>query len=296
MPNLVLEKSFNNQEIPKHFYVSIIFDPIDHKNKIIELSRGKLNGVKGISSSPHAATDFLDERKALLAMDGEEVVELNKISKVMYSNPDYLVSNRFKAWIRIFDWNLTPEDALSRAVSDFVFIIHKQIKGLMEEHEISLPEHFESKIEKVIIDNIDKVNSTNSLAVIIYSMYIKPEFSTKKKTYIFKKIMEIVRTKIQYYIKSFATEKEWLIKDQNLVVPSKSTLIIPIGISKSVYDAWKNKNLTLKQSNDNIKSILELELTLKIIKEHGLDTKYKISIMNNDKFRHYSKTMVNNKH
>jgi hypothetical protein len=67
------------------------------------MRKRSLVGVEGVSASLSIANEFFDDRggAALLILPGREAVKLNKFSRVMYSNPHYLVSNNMQAMVRL---------------------------------------------------------------------------------------------------------------------------------------------------------------------------------------------------
>ncbi len=87
------EGSFTEEDVPKFFYVGIYFseDLVKPKSYTPKGAVCTLVGVEGVSSSNlgiwHGAS---------LKMPGQAVVRLNKISKHMYDNPNYLASRGFR--------------------------------------------------------------------------------------------------------------------------------------------------------------------------------------------------------
>lgn len=93
------EDSYKPEEVPKYFY--LCFD--SYNLDIKQLQSQTLKGVKGISDTELIIKNwFTAGRDMILIMDGKKLVELNKLSKAMYSNPDYLVSNNMKALFRLW--------------------------------------------------------------------------------------------------------------------------------------------------------------------------------------------------
>lgn len=93
--------------IPKRFFVVTPFGAHSSEAKAVtDISKGVLRGVKGISDKAEIIMQWFGvARDAVLAMDGPELVRLNKLSRVQYDNPDYLVSNGLDALYRIFAKN-----------------------------------------------------------------------------------------------------------------------------------------------------------------------------------------------
>ena len=89
----------------KKFYIAIPFDDSSHnQKKIKDLGRGVLDGVQGISEKSEIIMQWYGlSRDAILIMDADKLTQINKLSRVQYDNPEYLVSNGMSALYRIFD-------------------------------------------------------------------------------------------------------------------------------------------------------------------------------------------------
>ena len=89
---------------PKKFYVVIPFSDEYGKKEMADLSNGVLDGVLGISEKHEIIMQWYGiGRDAILVMDADKLTKINKLSRVQYDNPEYLVSNGMAALYRIFD-------------------------------------------------------------------------------------------------------------------------------------------------------------------------------------------------
>lgn len=89
---------------PKKFYVVIPFSDEYGKKEMADLSNGVLDGVLGISEKHQIIMQWYGiVRDAILVMDADKLTKVNKLSRVQYDNPEYLVSNGMAALYRIFD-------------------------------------------------------------------------------------------------------------------------------------------------------------------------------------------------
>ena len=95
-------KSFEPQDIPQNFWAAVYFDPRD----LDRWERGTLRGIKGISASPEILYEFLSgPGMAFIRLPGARCVARNKLSRVMYTNPNYLMSKNMAALQRIIGVN-----------------------------------------------------------------------------------------------------------------------------------------------------------------------------------------------
>ena len=94
---LLAAGSFQAGDLPKNFWAVI-----NITNKLeVELGQHELHGVKGISASPTIMKIFLPGRGGFLRLPGGPTAKLNGLTRVMYNNPDYFISNNFSAWKRV---------------------------------------------------------------------------------------------------------------------------------------------------------------------------------------------------
>ena len=98
--------SFEEKDIPRTFRVVFEVNQYDDAKtiKVIrQLSNMKLEGLTGISEKNDIGFHWLGvARDAMLIMDGKEVVEQNKLSRILYGNPNYFLSNKMAMAKRIF--------------------------------------------------------------------------------------------------------------------------------------------------------------------------------------------------
>jgi hypothetical protein len=118
------EDSFSASDVPKQFRVAIeVFGKYGTKNKYgrhaVQLARGELKGVKGISGGKDIILSFFGSgRDTLLVMPGPQLIRMNKISRIMYKNPHYLLQDDCAALKRIYD-NRSTAACLRRVMDNF---------------------------------------------------------------------------------------------------------------------------------------------------------------------------------
>jgi hypothetical protein len=297
MKYLLRELSFTPEDVPSKFYCVIKFDPQDEK-KMSELATAQLHGVQGISQAKIIIPTFLgDGRDAMLVMNGAEVVAHNKVSKILYSNPDYLISNNFTTMMRLVA--VDPTDRI-------------MVRNLYEGIIRSLSENFRKKalfdnglfysLAKIIIikNNLvqslakDKpqINNVNQFCVWLKNSIIanRHDKITEQdrldiKEIPISEIAPIVGETIVTYISEFDHEGEWVLKNKTLVIPPKSDLFILIpSLPKSVFQSWKDHSLSAEIADAHAPDLSELESIFKAIKEYGLMGHYTIRLMDKTKF------------
>jgi hypothetical protein len=279
------EASFSDADIPKRFFVSIFFDPRYHADKLEQIGNLELKNIQGISGTNKNLLQWFGiAREAALIMDSNEVIRLNKLTKIMYDNPHYLVSNNMSAIFRLFD-----KKDRGNGIDNLIHNLSDSILGTMKKSsnkiwkslaEYRLESLYRSMDSKKKINNLtDFINFVeNSLKQNLKSEYdINPLSDNDYK--------EIAISTLKQIGKIYKEEQEWRLKDNVLKVPQGSTLLILIPeIPKDIYEKWKNNSL--EQVNKFIfrYELEKFEEILRSIKEYDLNNKYNIKLVSNNKF------------
>jgi len=271
----IKEASYQASDIPKEFTVVLNLD----KDKDLQgLESRSLNGVVGISGKGHVKYDKISHMSnAILIMDANEVLKINKLSRVMYDNPDYFLSNDMKALYRVLDF--TSKEGILQKINQWIFkyliddtsinIVHISIiigieilnnkinstKDLWrscksaaniaiaktEEYDTENNQYYDEK-------NFYSKNNINALNVIANSTYENFKYATQKA------VENHIKEKYDY-------EAEWIVKKGTLNIPSKSKLI-------------------LMTKNDTIKKV----------EKTNIDKIYKIEYVNIEEWKHKQET------
>jgi len=216
------EKSFSEKDIPKDFWV--VFDIND---MMADLKTGKINGLKGISSDSIIQFSFLGvARDAMLQIDAKQLISLNKITRILYNNPHYLVSKDMWALRRIYSASPTRwivqvlGNLFEKLQSEIKHSKHKQLSYDMEYFGFRNVDYEWSKKVKL------KINNLKDLSVIIYK-YIHNIFSEKtgiKYDIKVKEISDMLYSSLLNIGDIYSSENEWVVKDKILTLP-KSTIV-----------------------------------------------------------------------
>ncbi len=114
---MFLEGSFTEADIPPYFYTGCYFsnDFFKKKSYTPPGAAVTLVGLEGLSES--ASTAFSFWNGAGLKMPGKQVVALNKITRMMYNNPEYIASAGFRAPRRTASGSGGPTHAGNKRVA-----------------------------------------------------------------------------------------------------------------------------------------------------------------------------------
>lgn len=225
------EESYTLNDIPKYFYV--VFDL---KDVFKDLLTGKIPGLKGISSSGEIEFQFLNvARDAMLIMDSKELLKLNKVTRIMYDNPMYLVSKDMEALYRIFNMR-RDKNGRSRVLGNLLEYMELILKrgNVVKEPALAHDMRYYgiTNYGYEWSGELKKVNGLKDLAKFLERKlgkeFPRKESERRKEGYtlsyndyyklIFEALLEIGRV--------YGSESEWVIKDSVLHVPPKSELQI----------------------------------------------------------------------
>jgi len=233
--NYLIEASYGAEDIPKNFF--IVFDLDTMKDN---LAKYTVPGLKGISGNNEIEFLFLGVgRDAILIMNGQKVINENKLSRIMYNNPHYLVSNNLSALMRMWD---------KRRICD----VYANLFDYMA-HEIKLtPDKKWSKlyygIERHGAINIARKWGKHKVKNIYdLSKYIKSEIDNNfsketgddyseltSKDYLFMIVKALTKISDIY-----GNEAEWLIKDKTFKIPKGSEIQLLIEEPRLVAKDYK---------------------------------------------------------
>jgi hypothetical protein len=257
------EASYTQSDIPKYFWV--VFDLEAMKD---ELKTGKVKGLKGISSHHNIQFQFLGvARDAMLQIPSKDLLAVNNVTRIMYDNPHYLVSNNLWALKRIYDTN--HSSWVNHVFGNLFEQIQKNIK---DDNYIRYDMGYYGfrNIDREWSNKISnkKINNIKQLAVVIKD-YIDKIFSKKTgKEYNIKlnDLMNAITETLKNIGKVYSTENEWVVKDSVFTVPKTSILYVlahkPANFNQKFFDVVKN----------NMKaSIMD---TIFILREHDLPDSY----------------------
>ena len=293
MVTKINEGSFSEGDIPNKFWCVIKFR-IDDPESMSQLTEMQLKGVKGISSS-HEIIFIMYEGsyyQGILVMNGKSVIANNKLSRVLYGNIDYLLSNNLKAYHRLSGASSQPSDF----IYDFRNVLMK-IKFVLTDPEFAKMFKFR---ENVVLPDTNNFFGIELLEHIKTNKIKNARDYEKCVMWYFKTLLKVnpqekglTSEKIQKILKGLfmseaengstgeiSREQEWIVKDNTLNIPRNSQLFLPLPtIPKEVYNRWKHKELTGEDKILHSHRLGMLEEMLKIIKFYDLTSKYKIQFI-----------------
>lgn len=201
------EMSYTQEDIPPYFYVCPEFSAE-------ALASGVLNGLTGISEHWSALFFFLRDG-VMLQMPGKETAQLNNLSRILYTNPEYFTSNNFAALRRIAGSENLFDFMITKAASE-------ALKKLGIEH---------NDLMQVGLQN---TTDLNQLTTVLKNKYNVADWG---------KLRKLLADEIKNHttVDTFTKEREWVTKKQwqrtpggvqqvnKLVIPKGSTLYLMEG-------------------------------------------------------------------
>jgi hypothetical protein len=277
-----IEASYGAKDIPDKYFLAFNLRP----DTFQQLSGLQLPGIEGVSSSEQIISSFFSQygAKLLLAMNGVQFESINKISRIQYNNPEYMVSNNLRVLLRLWNYSQNLDDHQSNVRYSFFDCIRKVFFDFSKTNQGNM--EFQHKCFEIhnYIQN-DK-NSSNSMASnfapltnirntwdlarwlqqgIIQICNINLTLEESHKV--------VVRALIENG-ETFQGEKEWLIKNKILKIPKGSELyiLVPSINTNPIYASLQARDL------EEINSIKNG------ISNFGLDTIYNIRFVDQERY------------
>lgn len=281
---ILVEASFNVEDVPSVFWLVTRLDAYS-EDFAKQLAEGELQGVAGISGNKMIVPHFFGvARNAILVMPGTEVVRLNKLSRVMYDNPNYLLSKNMIALYRI--WDINPADTWGqRRVIENLMDYMKQVTKPWNVREPFgyLMNNYYGGYWRVAEDyqkSGRKINSIHDLAKFLHwsAMNFDVKVATKLSPSDF---IAPIEASFDRITKIYKSEGEWLVKDKALKIPAGTRLLI--GVPKHP-NKFTDEQMKFIQSDEEIYELdwddayamKELRQAIEMVEKHNLDKRYKV--------------------
>jgi len=269
----------------------------------IELKNQELKGVVGVSKSSWNIADWFIFRDALIVMNYNDFIKLNKVTEIDYNDPYQLMKDDCKIFHRLYDHSEKQEEKYKK--SDRKSVYGKIIKNLVlefnlyknefyntnKELEISKIEYFlnpyeTGKFYEWLSDNDIILNSpvdlANSILEFTSLTYEKTGLNywgssgINEYTLTLSDILPIVEKGVIKAGQTYKDEQEIILDNKSLKIPKNSQLFFKIVGSQFLE---KNNVEKLLNSNSNL---------LKLIDEYDLKSIYSVNFVSQkdlDKYR-----------
>jgi len=252
-----------NYDVPKWFYV------VSKKDYLGKIGSMKLDGIQGISSSVDIINKWFDIRDVMIVMPGDELIKMNNLQQINYTDPDKLVSNNFKMIIRLKQLynSETPEKIITHGILQNSTAQIENGSNYIKKHKFveqqkdrySLMTYLKRNswsISKYVYNQIKNgyvINNMTDFNKVVYdginSDYVEEETISNvpygrtpyaKKDIDYSQLEKILKSCVYYIGNVFKKESEWIIEDKILRVPRGSKLVIKHDVGnygKKRYDS-----------------------------------------------------------
>ena len=240
----VLDEKDTGYYVPDHFY--LVFDTssyVDENMKWVdEVKSGRMKGVSGVGG-PEVVKDF-GYRGGVLVMPGDAFIKLNKLSRIQYENPEYMVSKNLEALFRVFDkkpdkWGW---EGVIRNLFDYMARYGDQaLKYAQSGNNIG------GHVGRYLGEKPPRIRNYKHFVKIVYdaitSAYADSTWSHYKSSdWKFSDFKKWVDQAFQDIARIYGGEAEWRIKNKDLRVPKGSELWLLVdGHDRQVeqHKEWK---------------------------------------------------------
>jgi hypothetical protein len=235
----IKEKSFNKTDIPKYFYLVTSY-PDDLT--LDSLKKGKIEGLTGISGSNLIIPSFMGvARNTILQLDGNETAKLNNLSRIMYDNPHYLVSNGLyplaRLWLKVWDGKIKYGGVFQNLFDNMKRICKQSHPDLYHEWDYrGVPDYEVDKFIKAG-NKIDWVQNVSDLTKFLQIFITNGPEDFKGKEALqdmsFKDLYTLIWDTLKFIGDIYSDEGEWVIKNKTLILPKDYEVYL--GISTVAY-------------------------------------------------------------
>jgi hypothetical protein len=248
---ILAEKSYSESEIPKYFYVTL-----DTRNKGFNedaLAKKTLPGVVGISASRDNVFQWLGvARDLLIKMPSKDFLKLNKVTRIMYEKPEYLLQDNMKALMRIYDGDRerTLSNLLEEIMRTMILSFNKNVEIIGEKWKYSgIDQCIYRAMVKIVkghrISSIVDLRRAIARAIKDGSNYNFYEDENKEWAQKFidlgnSLVDELIRKTLKRIGDRYQDESEWVIKGDSMRIPDGSYFFL-LGPSREhpEYAEWK---------------------------------------------------------
>jgi hypothetical protein len=251
----LIEKSFTQADIPRVFRVAMEWGYEDKQFETLkQLEKMQLKGLTGISDAGDLTFQWIGAgRDILLIMNGQELVDNNKISRFLYDNPHYMLSNNMK-WLRRMYQRREGDDTpgILFNLNKEVFIVLAR-RGYITKYDIEYSAPYQTMASKHLVGNA-KINGVKDYIKVFRKTYrtiaakerkedhwntrefmrkaekgetnIRGGFEEKFDKISDSEFASIVQEAFDEIKKVYGSEGEWVVKTKVLNIPKKSYLYI----------------------------------------------------------------------
>lgn len=289
---ILSERSYTAGDIPKIFWLVTDvskYSPTSTKG----LATGVMPGLSGISGDRRIVLDWFGvARNALLIMPGREVVKLNKLSRVLYDNPDYLVSNNLDAIIRLFNKTSNKAGAVQNLLDYFQEALSTRTDGDSNSlrdlfHGLRSGYISKSDISRGFFGTNPKIHTVWDLAKWFHKNIVDFAVDYLKDSVrgvSLKQYESILRAALKRMGQVYASEGEWRVKSAKFRVPPKSRLVLlrPDNVSEEDIALYLRSPEAYKDAmGERAPGFGRDQLSfgdnvLAQVREHGLHRKYRL--------------------
>lgn len=208
-----------------------------------DLSKGELQGVKGISASKEILTDWwIHIRNAAIFLKTGDTLRINDLEQIEYNDPDQLCANGLRILARLFDKDVSEKYGLSNLVSNIGNYVLPEINKI--DHQLGYFMNYHGVFNKLSHDidtnDVLGINTHGDLTNYIWDSLGKlPNY--ERDAILTSMDKEMLRKAIVKGLRragsTYESEAEWMVNGDSLKIPPKSILLL--GIEPDVVDEYR---------------------------------------------------------
>ena len=266
---LWLETSYAQSDVPETFYVVGDFTP----ESASQLASFTLPGIVGISGDQRIIRNFMGvARDMMIVMDGFQVEKQNRMTRVMYNNPEYLVSNNMAALKRI--WSRQPNAPNRRIYQNIIDYLRRAGQVLRKNNSgerIAWSIDYDGGFH-VGKNFPEMVKNSWDIARWLEQAAKHPNWNIKNFT--LQDAHTIVLKALELIGEVYHDEGEWILKDKRLSIPQQSQVYLLVPTVEK--DKWTNYLDTQKAPYWERGDLEKMYNLLELLHKNDLFKKYEM--------------------
>lgn len=304
----IKEMSFEEKDVPRTFRVVFEINQYDiarTTKAVKQLSNMKLEGLTGISDKSDIGFHWLGvARDAMLIMKGNEVIKLNKVSRFLYGNPNYFLSNKMAMAKRIFQKGsgTMGDSNLLHNILEYMFKA-MGTSGKISKHDVDYTAAYQTYSHVAYKKNTG-INSSKDLVKWIrkagevlrkedaesdWGNYNLMNIVTQFEELSDKDIEDGIYKAFELIGNTYGSEGEWVIKNDYLKVPKGSYLYIlaPKKAYKEM-EKLKTKDFTswnIKKQFGHLEFMDKWDALIELFEKYGIFKKYVVKFIDNTEWK-----------
>jgi hypothetical protein len=294
----LFEAVIGNNNIPIFFWLVLdipTYEKVEEMDsrrlKIMEdLSKGQLEGVKGISDTKQIVTEwFMMCRNAILLIDAPNLIQENDIQKIEYDNPEALCADDMEMLYRLFQKQRGKhgDGQLMQNVADYIMGAAKTIAP--RPHYSLQYNGFPTYMGDFWKNNPTGINSVadlvSKISEFLDEFAADRRFVEDRALFTPEVLRECVLVGLKRVGQVYQSEGEWLVKSPHLHIPRRTIMMVGVDYqAREKAKDWEHESEWMKAAGPWTYRVERYQRLMELIEKYHLHDYYDIRFVDARKF------------